>query len=62
MRKDTYHLEAARAARAAGNTNVLAYLTSAPLVQALWWAVENSDALTSDMFFQLRERVRNHKE
>lgn len=39
------------------------YLDGLPLVTALWWYIENineDDPYRTDLFFHLRERVRNH--
>ena len=38
----------------------LAHLTGLPLVEALWWLIENrNEDLPSEVFFALRERYRN---
>lgn len=39
------------------------YLNGLPLANALWWFIENineDDTNRSDLFFYLRERMRNH--
>jgi hypothetical protein len=39
------------------------YLNGLPLAAALWWFIENcneDDPHRSELFFYLRERVRNH--
>lgn len=45
-------------------TETKKYLDSLPLAEALWWFIENQrddDPITSEVFFMLRERVRNEK-
>lgn len=42
-------------------TEIKAYLDPLPLVDALWWFIENlndDDPVQSEVFFYLRERVR----
>lgn len=41
------------------------YLDRLPLAQALWWFIENirdDDPIKTELFFMLRERVRNTHE
>lgn len=36
----------------------IAFLDAKPLVEALWWFIENAPEESSEIFFRLRERVR----
>lgn len=38
------------------------YLDTLPLVDALWWFIENEHECGSDVFFYLRERYRNERQ